>query len=366
MSPVAEADAPTKPSETIDRDAVWRERLKGLTPVKWGFVHDAAVQGGTVHLCVSGFPDRHQVEMLAVDALLRWPFEDRFCPSGINIHQRVHDCAGPSEPAACGCFQSGERPRYLMTTEPPDRDKGGVPAVLPIPALGDAAPQPSTDISPFDIETATHEAGHAIVGMALGLQSQYATIVPTGQYTAGHVAPYFDAVEARFSHGEVELRKAAMTMAGPEAHRRARAHCRPDMLLSGGCGSDYAKAKSNAGLSGDETAAVNRVTLAWEVASGLLDRHWTAVEALRDALLKYRFLHLRRIMQVAFSVDRLLEEAFHREKYGAAATAPHVALLIRHNRVADALTEHDMLSMRAEADRGIAWLATRDGVSADG
>jgi len=136
---------------------------------------------------------------------------------------------------------------------------------------------------------ATHEAGHAVVGVALGLELVSLDITATdGRLGAAEFVP----VGFEFAEPEMQDAYAAMTWAGTLAQERAGFG--DDGAGFGRTADDFGAARDSdlddllamaakVGDVGEETAELDR----WRaLADATLDRHWGAVESVAATLIE--------------------------------------------------------------------------------
>jgi ATP-dependent Zn protease len=138
--------------------------------------------------------------------------------------------------------------------------------------------------------SAIHEAGHAVVGLALGWAPTLATLRP--EYGAGTRASV--QFQSGFPHGEA---RAAVSYAGESAMRLAGFPYDPDP-----CSADFQLAAETLRRSrGDLSESEERALLAFcrTRSMELTRRHWPAVEAVAKALVEHETLDGAMISQAA-------------------------------------------------------------------
>lgn len=277
----------------------WQESVQGVTWPDGGFVHacsaeEAGCQYG-IDLCVSGYTVE-SAQRASLEALLRFPWRGEFdgdLPTWVSVHLRWPRKDGsrhPARPMRCRC-------RW-------ERDAEGNHVTLkPTLLFEESVPEGGRQSREH---TAQHEAGHHIAALTMGADICSVTLAPEDARegslgTVRHRLPW------HVQGAERDRIRAIVSLAGPEAGRRVHG----DSLLVALMGESHTDMESALLAVG-----VRGFLCAWQEASTLLDRHWRAVEAVRDLLLRRGESEWHDFNEAAFRADRDLEKVFWEAKDG--------------------------------------------------
>lgn len=167
--------------------------------------------------------------------------------------------------------------------------------------------------------TALHEAGHAVVSLALGWRPRRAELCPL---ETPHLDGTYEAEKRRMnpSIGRHRRMVLARMMGGLEAERRRTRRSILDLCAFGGAGADYNAAVRLAAAHVGPSSAVTTEAVEAEIEQGrqlardLVRKHWRAVDAVARALYRHGVLPGGDILRVAVAVDPRLKPARARRR----------------------------------------------------
>ena len=197
-----------------------------------------------------------------------------------------HKAAGPSKPPA----GPGEMPKPPASAPPARKDD---PTPKPPAGPGKFPDTPAGAAVDSDMATAYHEAGHAVVAVALRMRVGSATIEPAGDYLGRVQTPLTDAqletIEFGDGRGLID-RHIACLFAGSVAEARVTGHVNHD-----GARQDYDTAFCFAFQFASYQETLDR---GHAKAGDLITEHWAAVAAVAEGLLASRTLSSARLRAI--------------------------------------------------------------------